>query len=260
MQDYIKFANYLAGKAGDIIQKEYINTNDILIKPDKSLVTKIDKIVEKTLVQLIQEKYPTHSILGEEFGEIDNASEYKWVIDPIDGTHSFIVSRPIFGTLIALLKNDKPILGIIDQPILKQRWVGADGFATTLNGVKVKTSNCKKIEDAILATTSPEYFNKSELAFFNNIAKKAKATIYGGDCYNYALLASGKIDIIIESNLKSYDFCALAPVVKSASGEFVSWNKNEVNANSEGDIIAVANYELLKEINDLRPLHENNEG
>ena len=187
---------------------------------------------------LITAAYPDHGILGEEHGTHRGDAEYVWVLDPIDGTRSFIAGRPIFGTLIALTRNGVPILGIIDQPINGERWIGAAGMKTVFNGAPITTRPCPTLDRAILATTSPELFEADDLTRFRTIASASHETLYGGDCYSYGLLASGFLDLVVEMDLKPYDYCALAPVIEGAGGSITDWRNQNLTLNSDGRIVA----------------------
>jgi histidinol phosphatase-like enzyme (inositol monophosphatase family) len=248
------FANQIADKSGEVVRRYYRNLNDVEAKEDSSPVTIADREAEKTLRKMINQKYPEHGIQGEEFGIENEGAEYKWIIDPIDGTLSFMIGRPIFGTLIGLLKNNEPILGVIDQPINNERWVGASNSKTKFNDKTVEFSNCQYLKDATLCTTAPNYYTPKKLAIFNEIASKAKYNIYGGDCYNYGLAASGNVDVVLDSGLKQHDFLPIIPIIKGSGGIISDWNGNDLDINSNGDIIICSNKnlhdEILKVIND----------
>jgi len=172
------------------------------------------------------------------------------VLDPIDGTTSFIAGRPIFGTLIALLQDGWPVLGIIDQPIAGERWVGRIGQPTLFGGKPATARPLKDIADAVLATTSPHLFTNEEADAFMSVAKGVaeKKIIYGGDCYNYALLASGHVDLVIEAGLKLYDYAALVPVVEGAGGMMSDWQGNPLDADSDGTVIAIGDPARLDDV------------
>jgi histidinol phosphatase-like enzyme (inositol monophosphatase family) len=195
---------------------------------------------------MIETHYPDHAIIGEEYGATRKESPYCWVIDPIDGTKSFMIGRAIFGTLISLNYNNVPVLGVIDQPITQERWMGLQGRGATLNGKRIATRDCAYLNEAILCTTARELFNKEDGAAYDKVSEAVKYTIYGGDCYNYALLAMGMVDVVIESGLKPHDFCALVTVVTEAGGVCTDWEGRPINYYSNGKIIASGN-KLLHE-------------
>ncbi|XP_020590914.1 bifunctional phosphatase IMPL2, chloroplastic isoform X2 [Phalaenopsis equestris] len=197
-------ANKMADAAGEVIRKHFRQNFAIFDKDDLSPVTIADRDAEESMCSIIMKNFPSHAIFGEENGWRckENYADYVWVLDPIDGTKSFITGKPLFGTLIALLYKGKPIVGIIDQPILRERWIGIEGKPTTLNGREVSTRTCSKLSQAYLYSTSPHLFSgEAELAF-NRLRNKVKVPLYGCDCYAYALLASGFVDLVVESGLK----------------------------------------------------------
>lgn len=245
--DFIPFTHQLTDASGDILRTYYRNFGASDAKGDKSLVTKADREAEKELRRLIEATFPEHGIIGEEFGKVREESEYVWVLDPIDGTSSFVIGRPIFGTLVALLHNGEPVVGAIDQPITHERWIAAKDEPTVLNKIATATSKCSTLSDAILCTTSPEYFTISQKQCFDSVSNKAKQTIYGGDCYNYALLASGQLDLVIEAGLKLHDFAALKVVVEQAGGVITDWQGKTLSAKSDGTVIAAATKALHQE-------------
>ncbi|XP_023769713.1 bifunctional phosphatase IMPL2, chloroplastic [Lactuca sativa] len=228
---FANVANKLADAAGDVIRKYFRKKFDIVDKEDLSPVTIADRAAEEAMISIIRESLPSHAIYGEENGWqcTEKSADYVWVLDPIDGTKSFITGKPVFGTLIALLHRGKPILGVIDQPILRERWVGITGRTTTLNGEEISTRNCPKLSQAYLYTTSPHLFSGDAVVAFARVRDKVKVPLYGCDCYAYALLASGHVDLVVESGLKPYDFLSLIPVIEGAGGVITDWKGNELS-------------------------------
>ncbi|KAL9289640.1 Bifunctional phosphatase IMPL2 [Arabidopsis thaliana] len=217
--------NALADASGEVIRKYFRKKFDIVDKDDMSPVTIADQMAEEAMVSIIFQNLPSHAIYGEEKGWRckEESADYVWVLDPIDGTKSFITGKPVFGTLIALLYKGKPILGLIDQPILKERWIGMNGRRTKLNGEDISTRSCPKLSQAYLYTTSPHLFSEEAEKAYSRVRDKVKVPLYGCDCYAYALLASGFVDLVIESGLKPYDFLALVPVIEGAGGTITDW-------------------------------------
>ena len=244
-QEFIDFAETLADAARPVIRRHFRTPITVDAKADNSPVTIADRDAEAAMRALITGKYPDHGILGEEFGTENAAAEFVWVLDPIDGTRSFITGRPIFGTLIALVSNGLPILGVIDQAILGERWLGAAGRKTLFNGTPVQTRRCPDMAAAVLGTTSPDLFDADRALAFRRVSGQSSMTIYGGDCYGYAMLASGFTDLVLESGLKPYDFCALAPVIAGAGGLVTDWGGNQITIASTGDVLAVGDPALL---------------
>ncbi|EIJ42885.1 histidinol-phosphate phosphatase HisN, inositol monophosphatase family [Beggiatoa alba B18LD] len=232
------FINQMANASATII-KSYFRTHlTVDDKPDTSPVTLADKAVEQKLREMIEKNYPHDGIYGEEFGTKNENAEFTWVIDPIDGTKSFITGKPLFGTLIALIHQGKPILGLLDQPILKERWIGGQHLPTTLNGHPIHVRACTDIKKAALYATTPAMFLGADFEAFGRVRDTVKMTIYGGDCYAYALLATGFVDLVIESSLKPYDYCALAPIVENAGGIMTDWQGQPLTIHSDGRVIA----------------------
>ncbi|MDZ4139123.1 MAG: histidinol-phosphatase [Erythrobacter sp.] len=219
-------------------------------KADRSFVTEADRAAEAAMRRLIEAEFPRDGIIGEEYGIRNEGAGRQWVLDPIDGTTSFIAGRPIFGTLIALLQDGWPVLGIIDQPIAGERWVGRIGQPTLFNGKPAQARPLMELSDAVLATTSPHLFTNEEADAFMAVAKQVaeKKIIYGGDCYNYGLVASGHIDVVIEAGLKLYDYAALVPVVEGAGGIMADWQGNPLDAASDGTVIALGDPARLEDV------------
>jgi inositol-phosphate phosphatase / L-galactose 1-phosphate phosphatase / histidinol-phosphatase len=194
--------------------------------------------------RLIAARFPEHGILGEEHGAERADAEFVWVLDPIDGTKAFISGLPLFGTLIALAYRGRPVLGIIDQPISRERWSGARGHPSRLNGSAIATRACGTLAAATLAATTPEMFADADADAFRRLRGKVKLARYGTDCYAYGVLAAGFIDIVVEANLKPYDFCALVPVVEGAGGVMTDWQGAPLHLGSDGRALACGDPRL----------------
>ena len=237
-QAYIDFAHALADASGGIIRRHFRTPFAVEDKSDASPVTVADREAERAMRSMIAERYPGHGIVGEEFGNERPDAAEVWVLDPIDGTRAFVAGKPIFGTLIALLRDETPVLGIIDQPVLGERWIGAAGLGSRFRGEAIGTRRCADIGRAILNTTSPELFEGADRNAFRRLSRSVRSTGYGGDCYAYGLLASGHIDLVVEAGLKTYDFCALVPVVEGAGGRITDWRGEALGPRSAGRVIA----------------------
>ena len=212
-------------------------------------VTAADQACERAIRKCIRSQYPTHGILGEEFGESE-ASEWTWVIDPIDGTRAFISGFTHWGVLLGLMRRKEPVLGVMHQPYLRETFVG-DGQSTQLiqerNFSQLNTSDVLELSDARFATTDPRLFKDPfEIRFRDRIESRARLTRYGNDCYQYVMLAQGNIDVVIENRLKPWDICPLAPIVRGAGGKLTNWEGQDDL--SSGNVIAVANHQLLDEV------------
>ena len=250
LTDDIALAHRLADAAGEAIRPYWRGSIGLESKADASPVTLADRAAEEAMRRILTAEASRDGIQGEEFGIERESATRRWVLDPIDGTTSFVAGRPIFGTLIALLKDGFPIVGVIDQPILGERWVGATGRGTTFNGTEVRTRPCPELSDALLATTSPALFSDHAAEHFMALAQQTahRRMIWGGDCYNYGLLASGQIDLVCEDGLKLHDFAALVPVVEGAGGTMADWNGEPLHAGSEGHVIALGDPARLEDV------------
>jgi inositol-phosphate phosphatase / L-galactose 1-phosphate phosphatase / histidinol-phosphatase len=206
-------------------------------KADFSPVTAADRAAERAMRELIERHFPGHGIVGEEFGSARTDAEFIWVLDPIDGTKSFISGVPLFGTLIALTRAGRPILGVIDQPILRERWIGTVGRASRLNSTPIRCRACAELGAATLFATTPEMFLGSDAAAFARVSAAVKLTRFGADCYAYGLLAAGFIDVILEAALKPYDFCAMVAIVEGAGGIASDWRGEKLGLGSDGRVL-----------------------
>jgi inositol-phosphate phosphatase / L-galactose 1-phosphate phosphatase / histidinol-phosphatase len=246
----ISLSNRLADAAGAAIRPFFRSDFIHEAKGDASPVTEADRAAEAAIRSILDAECPHDAIIGEEYGEKPGTSGRTWVLDPIDGTVSFMAGRPIFGTLIALLDDDWPVLGVIDQPISRERWVGATGRETTLNNRPVRTRSCRSLVDATLASTGPQYFGEHDAEHFMTLAAKTahKRMVWGGDCYNYGLLATGQIDLVVEAGLKLHDFAALVPVIEGSGGLMCDWTGEPLHAESDGRVIALGDSARLEDV------------
>ncbi len=197
---------------------------------------------------VLSERLPDHGILGEEFGLERPDARYRWVLDPIDGTRAFITGRPTFGILVALLCGDEPILGVIDQPVTGERWIGAKGRTTVFRGSmggRLGCRPCPSLAHAELSCTSPEMLSASDTPRWQHLAARVRRNYWGGDCYAYGLLALGQIDIIAESDMKIWDWAPLAAVVEGAGGRVTDWNGAPLRPDGDGRVLAVGDPALL---------------
>lgn len=247
MTPNIEFINILADAAAKQTLPRFRTNNKIdnKLTNDFDPVTEADRQAEKAIRDLIAQRYPAHNILGEEYGETNQNSDYTWVIDPIDGTRSFISGLPVWGTLIGLYYKEKAILGLMDQPFTRERYTAdtKQSLYTGPDGKKtLKTSRCATLEDAILFTTSPHLFENEDKRQYEGLEKQVNLFRYGCDCYAFALLAGGHIDIVIEPGLKPYDIGGLISLVESAGGVVTTWDGKRPEKG--GNIIATANLAL----------------
>ena len=235
-REFLAFAESLAGASGAVIRQYFRQPFDIDSKADESPVTIADRDAETAMRALIRATYPNHGIVGEEFGTERGDADYQWILDPIDGTGSFIAGKPIFGTLIALWHRGDPLMGLIDQPISGERWIGAVGHGTTLNGQTVRVRACSSLDTALLDATDPSMFAGEPR--FETLRQKVARNRWGSDCYAYALLASGHIDLVVENGLKLWDFATLVPVIEQAGGTITDWEGNALRPGADGHVLA----------------------
>lgn len=250
LDDDIALALRLADAAGAAIRPYFRTEAGAESKEDATPVTLADRAAEEAMRRILTAEVPRDTVIGEEFGVSAGNSGRSWILDPIDGTAGFLAGRPLFGTLIALVVEGWPVLGVIDQPILGERWLGASGRPTTLNGQPVRTRACAQLAQATLATTGPHYFDDHDGAHFMALAARTdhKRMVMGGDCYNYAMLASGHLDIVCEAGLKLHDWAALVPVIEGAGGTTCDWNGDPLHAGSGGQVLALGDPARLEDV------------
>ncbi len=241
----IALAHALADAAGAAIRPFFRNRFDREQKADASPVTEADRAAEAAMRAILEERCPADGIVGEEYGNVREDAARVWVLDPIDGTRAFVTGRPLFGTLIALLEEGRPVVGVIDQPILHERWTGAQGERTRFNQGLAGTRHCAHLAEAHFGSTAPAAFSSEQLAAYTRVTSDARDAIWGGDCYNYGLVALGQLDGVVEANLKLYDFAALVPVVEGAGGVMCDWKGRPLGQGSDGRVVALGDSRLL---------------
>jgi len=240
--DFAAFIERLATSSGETILPFFRTSLGIDNKQAGSgfdPVTEADRAAEAAMRKLISTHFPRHGIVGEEFGNERADAEYVWVLDPIDGTKSFIGGFPVWGTLIALLHNGVPAFGMMHQPYIRERFSGDNGAARYRgpNGERqLAVRRCPALSEATLYTTSPLLMNEAQRESFGSVERQVRLSRYGGDCYAYCMLAAGHVDLVIESGLKSYDIAALVPIVTGAGGIVTTWDGKP--AHNGGNIIA----------------------
>lgn len=244
---FIALARRMADASGEILRRYFRTVIASEDKPDQSPVTIADRETEETLRGMIEAAFPDHGIIGEEFGETRKDADYVWTLDPLDGTAAFITGKPLFGTLIGLLREGAPVFGIIDHPITRERWMGGKGLAATCNGEKAETRACGNLSQAMLYATTPHMFSGDAARAFGHLCRAVKHPQYGADCYAYGLLASGFVDLVAETTMKVCDYCALVPVVEAAGGVITDWSGKPLGLESDGSVLAAGDAQLHKQ-------------
>ncbi|QNT68523.1 histidinol-phosphatase [Defluviicoccus vanus] len=235
---FVQRAEAMADAVRPVVLKYFADPVAFQRKSDSSPVTAADREAEAVMRRLIEQTWPDHGILGEEYGADRTDTSFVWVLDPIDGTKSFVTGKPLFGTLIALTRDGVPIVGIIDMPALGQRWVGAEGRVTTFNGEPVSVRSCPNLADAWLYATSPQMFEGDDVAAFERLRQRCYAAVYGADLYAYGLVARGRVDLVCEASLQPYDYCAVVPVLQGAGGTITDWEGRALGLTSGGRVLA----------------------
>lgn len=240
--DFAAFVDRLATVSGDAILPFFRTSLGVENKGGAGTfdpVTAADRAAETTMRTLIRQTFPGHGIIGEEFGNERTDAEYVWVLDPIDGTKSFITGMPAWGTLIALTRGGVPVYGMMHQPFTRERFTG-DGLGARYRGPAgertLRTRRCAELSEALLMTTSPLLMKEADRESFGKVERAARLSRYGGDCYAYCMLAAGHVDLVIETELKPYDILPLIPIILGGGGIVTAWDGGAPTAG--GRIIA----------------------
>lgn len=226
--DFAGFVEELAKVAGDAIRPFFRTALGVENKSKLGFdpVTEADRAAETAMRHLINKTFPAHGVIGEEFGSDKPDAPYVWVLDPIDGTKSFISGMPAWGTLIGLLKDGMPVYGMMHQPFIGE-WFSGDGQNARYRGPagdrRLNVRNCASLKDAMLYTTSPLLMDEAERSQFQKVEAAAKHSRYGGDCYSYSMIAAGHIDLVIEAGIKPFDIMPLIPIIEGAGGIITTW-------------------------------------
>ena len=232
--------------AGDIVLAYFRQPLAVDVKADDSPVTLADRSAEAAIRELLTSRFPDHAIYGEEQGRSGGAGG-TWVIDPIDGTKSFLLGNPLFGCLLAFVRNNRVEAGGLSMPALDETWIADYRSPTRLNGEPVTSSDCRELATAALLTSSPDFFDPAEAAAFDAVSNRVRYRRFGGDCYTYAMLAGGWCDLVIESSLYPFDFLALVPIVEQAGGVISDWKGRPLGLESGPRVVAAATPELHRE-------------
>ena len=249
---YLAFAHELADFAGAATLPYFRRRLAVRNKAGEKgfdPVTAADRAAERTMRKAIAARFPDHGVVGEEFEAKPAAGAYQWLIDPIDGTRAFIMGSPLWGTLIGLLHDGEPVLGLMDQPFTAERFWGDGRVSRTRSArgkeQRLKTRACAALSDAVLTSTHPDLFSAAERSSFTRLKSQVRMTRYGGDCYGYCLLAAGFVDLVVEAGLKPHDVAALIPIIEGAGGRITTWDGR--SAVHGGRIVAAGDPRLHKE-------------
>ena len=240
----IHAAHLMADAARRQALNYYRTPLEIITKEDASPVTMADRNTEAAMRAIVAQHCPQDGIYGEEYGQQQLDAAHLWVIDPIDGTRSFITASPLWGTLIAWLDQGTPALGLMDLPVLNERWFAVRGGGASCNGRPQHVSACRNLHEARISTTSPDIFSAAEWSVFDALSRKAQMRRFGGDCYSYAQLAGGHIDAVIESGLQPYDYMAHVCIIEEAGGIMTDWHGNAPDIHGTGQIVVSATEAL----------------
>lgn len=238
--DTVDFACQLADLARRVVLPYFGTPLTLHRKDDDSPVTRADREAEAAMRERIESRYPDDGIHGEEFGVVGADRERVWVLDPIDGTKSFITGKPLFGTLIALLEGGRPVLGVVDMPALGRRWLGVSGQPSLADGAACRVSGQQSIADVRLAATSIDMFAGDDRARFDALSRQVWFRTFGSDCFAYAMLASGFLDLVVEADLSPYDYLAMVPLIEGAGGCISDWSGAPLGLASDGRVLASA--------------------
>lgn len=240
----LALAKALADRAGAMARQYWRTQLNVDHKADASPVTDVDREIERAWRNMLATRTPDAGIYGEEFGADGQAHQDLWVLDPIDGTGAFITGSPLFGSLIGFLIEGTPQIGVIEMPALHERWTAARGLGAHFNGTPCLASGLEVLRNAALATTSPFSFSDAERTRFAELARRVSITRFGGDCYAYALLAAGHVDLVVECALMPYDYLPIVPIVEEAGGVMTDWDGTALTISSDGRVIAAASEAL----------------
>lgn len=248
LEELVEFAGRLADESGAIAMRLFRSGVSVELKADRSPVTIADQQAEAAIRRLISAAYPQHGVIGEEYGEDRRDADFVWVLDPIDGTKSYITGRPTFGTLIALTHEGRPLLGVIDHPALRERWVGARGHPTRMNGLQVRTRSCPDPADAALYASSPHLFVGDAEAAFARVRAATRQVLYGSDCYGFGLVASGFADLQVDARLSIHDYMAAVAVIEGAGGTMTDWRGQALSLASGDRVVAAGDASLHEQV------------
>jgi inositol-phosphate phosphatase / L-galactose 1-phosphate phosphatase / histidinol-phosphatase len=238
LDEWLHFAHTLADAAHALLAPAASHRFEAHREADPSFVTSLDEQIEARLRELIGGRYPDHGILGEEAGARSLDAEAVWILDPIDGTAPFVAGLPAFGTLIALAWHGVPVLGMVHLPVANQRYVGATGRSSSLNGRTIRTRACADLSAAILTTSNPDFLGPSDRPVLDALRKPTAWRTFGGCCMSYGLVAAGRADLAIDAGLALYDYAAFRPLIEGAGGVITDWQGRPITLASGSQVLA----------------------
>ncbi len=248
MKEFRIFAEGLADASRALLVEAARRPHQGEMKTDGSPVTSIDQAVEARLREMIADAYPDHGIVGEEHGEAKpesgTESEHVWVLDPIDGTLPFLAGLPVYGTLIALLRDGVPVIGVIDMPATAERWVGAAGSPTTRNGAAIRARPCENLSQAMMSTSNIDFYGDDDRPALDRLKAATRWTVYGGSCMAYAQIASGRIDVGVDVAFDVFDYLAHVPIIEGAGGIITDWRGAPLTLASGDRLIAAGDRRI----------------
>jgi inositol-phosphate phosphatase / L-galactose 1-phosphate phosphatase / histidinol-phosphatase len=246
--ELVAFAHALGDIATDLIRQHARGPISVETKADGSPVTDVDRAVETAIRQEIHRQFPAHGVIGEEFPAERADADFVWIIDPLDGTKEFIQGLPLFGTLIALAHRGQIVLGLAEQPLTRDRWLGADGHGTTWKGVPVRTRACERLDRAVLSTMGYDSFCRHRQATLAPLRGRCGITVTGDSFFVFGLLAGGRVDAIVSDGFALHDYAALDAIVRNAGGSMTDWRGQPLSLTSDKSVVAVGDTRLLADI------------
>ena len=251
IDELVSFATELAELSRSIILSHPVLDVNHEIKEDGSPVTPVDREVEQRLREHIDAHYPHHGIFGEEFPNRDTDAEHVWVIDPIDGTRQYATGIPLYSTLIGLAEAGRFVLGVMDFPATRDRWIGGQGYPTRWNDRAVTVAQCAKLSDAMVARSEPDRCSSEENLVSSRLGDAGPFSICGAGSYGFAMVASGKLDIVIDTGLDPFDFAAPTAIIEAAGGSATDWTGQALTLESQGRTLFLGDSALLEPTIDL---------
>jgi histidinol phosphatase-like enzyme (inositol monophosphatase family) len=246
--ELVAFAQRLGDIACEMLRERARGGLAVEIKADGSPVTDVDKAVETALRAEIFRVHPSHGMIGEEFPAVRAEAEWVWIVDPLDGTREFIQGLPLFGTLIALAHHGEIVLGLAEQPLTRDRWLGADGHGTTWNGGLARVRPCEALSEAVLSTMGYDGFCAHRHDLLSRLRRQCRATVAADSFMVFGLLAAGRVDAIASDGFALHDYAALDAIVRNAGGSMTDWAGRRLTLRSDRSIIALGDARLLPQV------------